>query len=311
MICVIKRRKGVIMSIVKYSYFESTLNSVLFENSYKELIEKIAVSPERYVGIFRPTRAETKLIQNITQSHEIRFGDAMEIIFQKYFEASGFSYLARKLSDAKGDLDIDQIFAKDKSLYMIEQKMRDDHDSTKKVGQFDNFVRKYMAVSKKYQTFNICPIMWFIDDSLVKNRNYYLSCMSDFESKFQCTPYLFYGGEMFGKSGIKNFDTEIWYEVLDYLSKWKQSLPTMPEVNFDVNPEKVFDEIKDISIKTYKKLFNNKDVVCQIIPIISPTKKITTMLYKHFLSLYESTKNHDYRTLCDMLLVLDIVNIRS
>ncbi|MBQ6682598.1 MAG: hypothetical protein IJM74_00640, partial [Bacteroidales bacterium] len=75
--------------ILEYDFFKSQLNSKLFEDSYSDLLRKIAENPERYIGLFRPTKPKTKLIQNITQSHEIRFGDALEYIFERYFEACG------------------------------------------------------------------------------------------------------------------------------------------------------------------------------------------------------------------------------
>ena len=42
-------------------------------------------SPERYTGIFRSTLPKDKLIQNISQSHEINFGDAMELLIEDIF----------------------------------------------------------------------------------------------------------------------------------------------------------------------------------------------------------------------------------
>ena len=129
--------------ILEYNTFINKLNETLFEGSSADLLNKIVSSPDRYVGIFRPTKPKTKLIQNITQSHEIKFGDALENIFEDYFRALGFEMLpkrlyARETKDNK-DYDIDQLFKKENIIYLIEQKVRDDHDSTKKVGQFSNF----------------------------------------------------------------------------------------------------------------------------------------------------------------------------
>ena len=42
------------------------------------IYKKMSKYPERYTGIFRSTLPKDKLIQNISQSHEINFGDAME-----------------------------------------------------------------------------------------------------------------------------------------------------------------------------------------------------------------------------------------
>jgi len=138
------------MELLNYDYFQDCLNKKLFEDSYSDLFRKIAENPERYIGLFRPTKPKTKLIQNITQSHEIRFGDALEFIFEKYFAALGFTILSKTINFMGDVLDIDQLFTDGKKIFLIEQKVRDDHDSTKKRGQFTNFENKYNAVSQCY-----------------------------------------------------------------------------------------------------------------------------------------------------------------
>lgn len=83
--------------ILSYDEFSKKLNDTLFEGSSADLFKKIVNSPDRYVGLFRPTKPKTKLIQNITQSHEIKFGDALENIFEEYFKALGFEMLDTRL----------------------------------------------------------------------------------------------------------------------------------------------------------------------------------------------------------------------
>lgn len=270
--------------ILEYEYFKNSLNEKLFEESYSDLIRKIAENPERYIGLFRPTKPKTKLIQNITQSHEIRFGDALEFIFERYFEASGFMlHVKRFYTNDNTELSIDQLFSRGNTLYMIEQKVRDDHDSTKKVGQFDNFENKYFALTQRYKNMDIIPIMWFIDDSLMKNRNYYQSRMESMSRDYQCSPKLYYGRKMF--HDIDDFDEEIWEETLLYLERWKETLPDMPEINFDLNAETVFEEIKDLPPTIYRKLFNNNEIIKQIFPIIFPEGKVLELLSRYFFSL--------------------------
>ncbi len=276
--------------ILEYSYFKNTLNAKLFEDSYSDLIRKIAENPERYIGLFRPTKPKTKLIQNITQSHEIRFGDALEFIFEKYFEAEGFKLHDKRFYTIDNkDLSIDQLFSKGDTLYMIEQKVRDDHDSTKKVGQFDNFESKFYALTTRYNGVNIIPIMWFIDDSLMKNKRYYQGRIESMAQDYGCTPKLYYGEQMFDRNGgIRDFSIEIWNETISYLEKWKKTLPDMPEINFDINANVVFDEIKDISPVVFRKLFTNDDIKQQIFPIIFPENKVLNLLCDYFMSKNET-----------------------
>jgi hypothetical protein len=99
------------------------------------LIEKISNYPDRYVGLFRLTKPKAKILQNLLQSNEIRFGDALEILFETYFEQLGFTVLEKRIGDGRECLDLDQIFRNEKFVYFIEQKVRDDHDSTKNVAK--------------------------------------------------------------------------------------------------------------------------------------------------------------------------------
>ncbi|GAA7762345.1 hypothetical protein JP0169_14860 [Helicobacter pylori] len=64
-------------------------------------------------------------------------------------------------------LELDQFATKDNTYYFIEQKMRDDHDNTKKIGQIDNFKRKLEALICHYGG-NIQGYFYFIDESLIK-----------------------------------------------------------------------------------------------------------------------------------------------
>ena len=161
---------------MEYEDFVKILNNEIFENSKKDLIEKIAKNPDRYIGLFRPTKAKAKILQNLLQSNEIRFGDALEKLFEKYFEENGFRNLDKiiYISDNKKIyLDLDQLFTDGKYIYFVEQKVRDDHDSTKKKGQIQNFEEKIVELLKKYKENELKSYTYFIDPSLIKNKNFY------------------------------------------------------------------------------------------------------------------------------------------
>lgn len=272
--------------ILDYNFFKEQLNKKLFEDSYSDLLRKIAENPERYIGLFRPTKPKTKLIQNITQSHEIRFGDALEYLFERYFEACGFVLHPKRFRMAdNSELSIDQLVSMGNILYMIEQKVRDDHDSTKKVGQFDNFENKYFALTQRYEGYTIVPIMWFVDDSLTKNKNYYQKRMEEMANDYGCTPKLYYGEQMFAENnGTNNFSHAIWEETLSYLGRWKDTIPDMPEINFDKKATSVFEEIKDLQPLVFRKLLGNENIVHQIFPIIFPDGTVLKMLRQYFMS---------------------------
>ncbi|GAA7762346.1 hypothetical protein JP0169_14870 [Helicobacter pylori] len=53
-------------------------------------------NPERYLGIFRPTKPKTKLLQNLLTSHEIKFGDAFEYLIEEYLKEHNFRLYLKK-----------------------------------------------------------------------------------------------------------------------------------------------------------------------------------------------------------------------
>ena len=163
--------------MIDYADFVSRLNAKVKsdEDFYVELLKTVIKSPHRYTGIFRLTNAKTKLIQNVTQSREIKFGDFMEEIVTEYIALMGYHNLDKNIGndDAGNALSADQVFKKGNGIYLIEQKIRDDHDSTKKRGQFENFRKKYTLLKSKYPHRKIIASMWFIDENLKKNKNYY------------------------------------------------------------------------------------------------------------------------------------------
>lgn len=277
---------------MEFSYFTRKLNKKLFEESTSKLLETIADNPDRYVWLFRSTKAKTKLIQNITQSHEIRFWDALEDIFEEYFELLWFELMdkviRRDISSDWEEYNIDQLFRNTKTnvIYLIEQKVRDDHDSTKKRWQFDNFEKKYYEVSRQYPNHTIIPIMWFIDPSLVKNKKYYQEEMERLASDYWCSPQLCYWRELFDLND--DLPIEMWNEIISYLWEWKDSLPDMPELNLDLKCDEVFEEIKDIKPIIYRKLFNNDNIKEQILPILFPEWSVLRRLKDYFMTKNET-----------------------
>lgn len=140
--------------IILYPDFICKLNEKLKddENFLYELLITVIKNPARYTGVFRLSNARTKLIQNVTQSKEIKFGDFMEDIVTEYIEKMGYQNLNKNIgTDLEGNaLSADQVFCDgEDNIYLIEQKIRDDHDSTKKRGQYANFKKKYELLIKK------------------------------------------------------------------------------------------------------------------------------------------------------------------
>ena len=279
---------------MEYTEFSSVFNSVIFENSKANLIRKIAENPKRYVGLFRPTNPKAKIIQNITQSNEIRFGDAFEQIIEKYFLENEYAGLERRINYPNGEsLVMDQLLQRLNKVIFIEHKVRDDHDSTKKRGQIENFKKKLSELVRLHKESELRGYFYFIDSSLSKNKNYYQEELDKLSVSSGVTLKLVYGKELFEDLGLGN----VWEEIEKHLLRWRKELPELPNINFDADAEDTFEEIKVLGKSVYKKLFEAEEVIKDIFPIIFPEKKTLRLLKNHF----EKQKGTIYSNLVDKL----------
>lgn len=110
----------------KYEEFINKLNEWIKtgKDFYVDLLENIIDNPNRYCGIFRLSNPQTKLIQNVTQSQEIKFGDFIEDITTEYIEKLGYINQNKLIGkDTDGNLlDADQVFIDKENIYLVEQK---------------------------------------------------------------------------------------------------------------------------------------------------------------------------------------------
>ncbi len=265
--------------MMDYSKFCAILNKHIFEGEKRELLKKVADSPERFIGLFRPSKPGTKILQHLLQSHEIRFGDALEELIEEILKNLGYSILPKSITSANGEqLSLDQFFTDGKDYYFIEQKIRDDHDSTKKRGQIANFETKLEELFKTYKN-KLIGIMYFVDPDLVKNKNFYISELNRLNEYYKVPLYLFYGKELF--EFLKS--PEYWERLLDWLTRWKESLPEIPEINFDTKPRDSFEEIKDLEIRYWRKLLENEKLWEEgIIKAIFRTGQTLNLILNYF-----------------------------
>jgi len=254
--------------IFTYDFFVGKLNEKIKTDTdfCYELLKTVIDNPHRYTGIFRLSNAKTKLIQNVTQSREIKFGDFMEDIVTLYIEKMGYTNLNKSIgTDEDGNaLSADQVFNNGNTMYLIEQKIRDDHDSTKKRGQYDNFRRKYTLLERTYPDKKVNATMWFIDSGLIKNKRYYFAEAQNDVSP-QRTLNIFYGAELFEKL----FDRlDVWDELTSYLKRNKSErsdeILTIPD--FDTSEEMLIAlrKLKREDWRRFDKLMSNRQEYVQL-----------------------------------------------
>jgi hypothetical protein len=240
-----------------YKKFCTILNKHIFESEKTELLRKLADKPERFIGLFRPTKPGAKVLQHILQSHEIRFGDALEEIITEFLKEWKFNVLPQIIipdpASPRKTLNIDQYFTDVKTYFFIEQKVRDDHDSSKRVGQINNFEKKLEYLYGKHKN-NLKGFMYFIDPDLTKNKNYYVEELKKMTGTYGIELSLLYGKELFEEFN----KPQVWDELLKWLFQWKEDLLELPEIDFDKNAQESFEEIKNLDIRCWRKILENE-----------------------------------------------------
>lgn len=282
---------------MNYDKFCQILSKHIFKGEKRELLKRIAEEPERFIGLFRPTKPGAKILQHLLQSHEIRFGDAFEELIEEILRECGFTILNKSIVGENDEsLSLDQYFEKGGVYYFIEQKVRDDHDSTKKRGQIFNFETKLETLYKKHKD-KLIGIMYFIDPDLSKNKNYYLAEVERLSKFYGTELHLFYGKELFDYIG----KPDLWEQILVWLKQWKDSLPELPEIDFDKTPEESFNEIKDLQIRYWRKILENEKLWTEGIIAAIFRKGETLKIVSNY---FEEQKDKPYQELAIMITTL-------
>ncbi len=264
---------------MKYDEAIGILNRRVFEGEKGNLIKKLASKPERYIGEFRPTKPRAKLIQNLLQSHEIRFGDALELLLRELISEMGYTNLNLSISSSgTNTLSLDQYFMKDEKHYFVEQKIRDDHDSTKKHGQMKNFEEKLDILKKEHQK-KLIGIMYFVDPSFSKNKGFYNDQLAKLMDIYAVDLYLHYGQDFFQYFHHPN----IWTDLIGWIKRWKASLNDFPVIDLDLSPAESLIELKKIRPLYWKKLIaNNRIWEDGIIRVLFSNGNTLRLLFEFF-----------------------------
>jgi hypothetical protein len=164
--------------------------------------------------------------------------------------------LDKRFLTAKNEkLACDQYFcARDHQLYyLMEQKVRDDHDSTKKRRQIVNFRAKLVHL-KVIHGKSLTGIMYFIDPALHKNTGYYQQEVIALRQELEIPIHLFYNGELFQ---FLQGHTETWDFLVNSLNFWRVSVPEKIELDYDADSSKTIAELTAISGSIWYKRITN------------------------------------------------------
>ncbi len=191
---------------------------------------------------------------------QLNFGQVLEEIIGRLLFDMGYINLSKDVeivlpSGKKKKMKYDQYFTNvDRSQYfLIEQKVRDDHDSSKKSGQIENF-RKKLEYLKMLHNTSLTGIMYFIDPSLHKNQAFYKDELIELSDEFGIPALLFYDGELFE---FLDGNISAWSLLQDSLLMWRSTVREEINLNYDMKPEDFIHETQSISPSIWYKLLAN------------------------------------------------------
>lgn len=214
---------------MEYTTFQSIMdkhiNSINKIDFVKNLI-KTKDSAIRIFSNFKITSLKDRIRSNYLISVNIKLGDALEDVFKKYLEEAGAIFLERDFVPHK---DCDQIFMYNGITYLIEQKIRDDHDSSKKVGQVENYNMKKTIIQEKVTYFYACS--WFIDPDFDKNKNYYLTQLNADELYYGQEIEIFLTNKVFHDDRCNGF----FLELINYLEQYSHRFSTLDLTDLSID----------------------------------------------------------------------------
>lgn len=132
------------------------------------------LSEEQIKRIFDPLTL-ISLKDKINNHAYIALGIKAGAVSEAIIKSILCSYGATILTSKQVSYDIDAYFEYNDYKYFIEAKIRDDHDSTKKRGQIEN----YIAKKENFPVNKSC--CWFIDKHYKKNKKFYSEQISNTE----------------------------------------------------------------------------------------------------------------------------------
>lgn len=177
--------------------------SYIYERDVLEHMLSSRYNVNRLISDFQALPLDKKIEQSAFSAINIVFGKNMETITSDLITLYGGTMLNNK----RGDKEADIFFSYKGKQYLIEQKVRDDHDTNKRVGQALDFIEKKNVFSSNNSAF------WFVEEIFDKNKKYYRDTIKE---------ELYYGKEIndfmssiFGAKG-RNF-------FFDYKEKIKRA----------------------------------------------------------------------------------------
>ena len=206
------------------------------------------------------------LMYNTLNVRQIILGSKVEEIADSVVqEVLGFEVLPKEVTYTKknGKKKVgkaDHVWrTTNEDVYVVEQKLRDNHDNTKKDGQVADFNAKVKAFRDLYPNKNVVGVFWFVDDTVKVSRKTLQKTLIE--------------------NSTVRYGCEIFHDIDDGCLAFEKILNEIENrrnddlvINFDTDPDLYFN---DLVLSTddnvfLEKFMTNEKVKKYVLPVISP-----------------------------------------
>jgi len=151
-----------------------------------------------------------------------------------------------------------------------------------------NFEKKLEVLINIYGNKLTWGFFYFIDPSIIKNKSYYQLELKKLQEFWGVPLSLSYGQELFEQLGY----ADIWQNIIKNLQQWRDDIPCLPNLNFDSAPKDSAQEIKNLPLRIFRKLFDDERITSQILPVLFPTGATLRILLTLLKTTDTTTANH-------------------
>lgn len=246
---------GVASEAATEGYIDYVLSFIIKPSNEKRLVNPYGTTPYKVV-----------LLQTLETSSGIRLGYANQGVISALLEESGYVKLPTTVTAADGmTLAIDHLVQKQGVIYMIEQKAKDDHDSSNRLAQLKSFIKKYETVVALYPGIEVVPIFYFLDSRFYKNKKYFQKQIELSGKGDTCK--LLYEEELFSFLGLENpLDG-----IKENFKRVREEMGSERSINFDLHPRVAANYLLSKKKSVLMRIFSNPNLVDFMTDTIFPS----------------------------------------
>lgn len=234
-------------------------------------LDKIVINPQVFNSDLSANSFSLSLISSYGQSRNIKYGNAIEKVFSKILQENGWTIKNTnyKLEDysltgidvgnpTKKAVSVDHVISYEDKVILIEQKIRDNHDTSKWEGQLENYKVKYTALEKIFSKDEktVYGIMWMVDPTYHRNKDAYQSKLASLGNFPIDKNFVLIGHDIDEKlNELMDGDSKEYFEKLrSFLEGYHKQTAGVPDCNLE--SEKVE--------YCFKKLKNTTEEICRL-----------------------------------------------